>query len=684
MKKIFLLVLVISIYANSVAQQLPTKLEIIYSLKLVNDYWISKNTVPGNNLWARSAYFTGCMGFYKIYPKESYLEYMNLWANNNSWALNGGTITRHADNHTCGQTYIDLYNLDTDKSGGKISDIKTSVDLMVNSTKIDDWWWVDALYMSMPVYARLGVLYNDAAYFDKMYALFRDTKVTRALFNQSEGLWYRDQNFDPPFYTPSGQDSYWSRGNGWAFGALVRVLELLPTTDLHRQEYIDTFKKMAQALKNRQRTDGFWNVSLDDPTDFAGPETSGTAFFTYGLAWGINNHFLDSATYYPTMVKAWTGLATIAVQPSGFLAFVQGVGSNPSSSQPVNVNTTADFGVGAFLLAGTEVCKLAAGIMPIPKNMGITLVKVLDKNHVKVSFSKKLDFSTVLVSANFTINNKANNSIAVSSVAKAEDDYSVVLTVNDLGFGYYQIQASNVKSIANDEIDATEIRQFAFSGIAAVTASDFQPNTTNTADMTIDFDFSTRWSSDRQGKWIIYDLGETKKVLSLDLAYYVGNTRKSYFTIQLSANGVDFTTALNGTTSGTTLELENYDFVDQNARYVKIIGNGNSSSTWNSITEARINYNNISSGINNFAAENSEMIIYPNPCNGKNLTIHASSFSGSAVVRISDLSGKILYSVDSKIDNNLIEINRINLKQGMYIVRIFGVSNSKSGVLIVK
>jgi rhamnogalacturonyl hydrolase YesR len=136
-------------------------------------------------------------------------------------------------------------------------------------------------------------------------------------------------------------------------------LQELPANDPHRHEYLVTFQNMAAALKKVQRPDGFWNVSLADPNDFAGPEASGTAFFTYGMAWGINNGYLDGATYRPVVAKAWNGMVTAAVHPDGFLGYIQGVGREPASSQPVTYDTTSDFGVGAFLLAGSELSKLS-------------------------------------------------------------------------------------------------------------------------------------------------------------------------------------------------------------------------------------------------------------------------------------------------------------------------------------
>jgi unsaturated rhamnogalacturonyl hydrolase len=214
--------------------------------------------------------------------------------------------------------------------------------------------------MAMPVFARLGVLRGDPAYFEAMYALYHDTKVGRGLYNEQDGLWYRDESYLPPRTTPNGRPIYWSRGNGWVFAAHVRVLQELPADDPHRAEYLATFQRMADALRRRQRPDGFWNVSLDDPGDFGGPETSGTAFFTYGMAWGISAGYLDRATYGPVVVRAWNGMVRTAVHPDGFLGYVQFIGGEPASSQPVTYDTTADFGVGAFLLAGSEVGRLSA------------------------------------------------------------------------------------------------------------------------------------------------------------------------------------------------------------------------------------------------------------------------------------------------------------------------------------
>jgi rhamnogalacturonyl hydrolase YesR len=165
----------------------------------------------------------------------------------------------------------------------------------------------------------------------------------------------------PPYKEPNGENCYWSRGNGWVVAALVRTLEFLPKNSKYRKEYTNTLKQMFEALIPLQRTDGFWNVSLKDSTDFGGKEVTGTALFTYGIAWCINQGLISKKEYQPVVMKAWNALVTESLHPNGFLGYVQGTGKQPKDSQPVgydNVPNFEDFGLGCFLLAGSEVYKL--------------------------------------------------------------------------------------------------------------------------------------------------------------------------------------------------------------------------------------------------------------------------------------------------------------------------------------
>jgi unsaturated rhamnogalacturonyl hydrolase len=371
--KTFLLITgVLTISAALQAQQAPAKKSVLKAMRLTNQYFMNKWPDPGksivtnierpSNIWTRAVYYEGLMALYAIDKKKTYYNYAVDWGTKHNWGLRSGIQTRNADNQCCGQTYIDLYLID--KKEERVKDIKASIDLMKSTEKTDDWTWIDALQMAMPVFVKLGILYNDTSYFTRMYEMYAYTKYKqgdKGLYNPADHLWWRDKDFDPPYKEPNGNNCYWSRGNGWVVAALVRVLQQLPKTDPHYNEYLQDYKDMLQALLPIQRTDGFWNVSLHDSTNFGGKELTGTALFAYGMAWGINNNLIDKKTYWPVVIKAWNAMVNDCVHADGMLGYVQGTGKEPKDGQPVNYDHIPDFedyGLGCFLLAGSEVYKL--------------------------------------------------------------------------------------------------------------------------------------------------------------------------------------------------------------------------------------------------------------------------------------------------------------------------------------
>ena len=372
MKKIFFsLTFFFAITTSVIAQKLPSKKDVMKVMKITNAYFMNKwpdagksiftNKERPSNIWTRAVYYEGLMALYQLNPDKTYYDYAVQWGEKHKWGLRNGIQTRNGDDQACGQTFIDLYNIDPKPE--RIKDIKASMDLMMKSGKINDWTWIDALQMAMPVFAKLGVVYKDDSYFEYMYKMYMHTKMVEGggLYNAKDGLWWRDKDFVPPYKEPNGEDCYWSRGNGWVVAALVRVLEIMPENAPHRDEYLKTYHEMIKALVPLQRTDGFWNVSLADPTHFGGKETSGTALFAYGMAWGVNKGILDRKVYQPIIAKAWKGMTKEAVQKTGFIGYMQGTGKEPKDGQPVTYTSMPDFedyGLGCFLLAGTEVYKM--------------------------------------------------------------------------------------------------------------------------------------------------------------------------------------------------------------------------------------------------------------------------------------------------------------------------------------
>jgi rhamnogalacturonyl hydrolase YesR len=370
-KRTLLLLLIVLVATSAVqSQKLPSKKEIMDKMVLANAYFMNKwpdtgksivtNRERPSNIWTRAVYYEGLMALYSLNPDKTYLDYALSWGEAHQWGLRDGIKTRNADNQCCGQTYLDLY--EKEKKPEMIRDIRESVDLMIASDKIDDWTWIDALQMAMPVFAKLSVITGDQKYSERMYEMYMDSKVRQGFYNSADKLWWRDKDFRPPYKEPNGEDCYWSRGNGWVIAALVRVMEIVPN-DPHYKEYKKTYLEMMNALLPIQREDGFWNASLHDPANFGGKETSGTALFVYGMAWGINNGLLKVKKYLPAITKAWNAMAKEAVHTDGFLGYLQGTGKQPSDSQPVTYDSKPDFedyGLGCFLLAGSEVYKLKA------------------------------------------------------------------------------------------------------------------------------------------------------------------------------------------------------------------------------------------------------------------------------------------------------------------------------------
>jgi unsaturated rhamnogalacturonyl hydrolase len=345
------------------AGQLPSRSKIVAVLRRVADQWIAAHPDPGPNTWDRATFFSGLMALHLLTGDQGYLSYVRAWAEQHQYGLNGGTTTRNADNQCAGQTYLDLHDLDGDPQ--QIAAIEECLHSMVyvdQPEKDDDWWWDDALHMGMSPFARIGGLRNDTAYYDKLYGLYGHTKHTEGgpgLYDPATGLWYRDKRFLPGgIVSPTGKPVVWSRGNGWVAGGHTKTLKALPAGEPHVAEYRQTLVQLLAAVRQVQRPDGFWNVNLADPAHLPGPETSGTAFFTYGTAYAIRAGLLPAAAYLPVAGRAWNGMVATAVHPDGVLGYVQGTGDRPESSQPVTYDSTADFGVGAFLLAGTELARL--------------------------------------------------------------------------------------------------------------------------------------------------------------------------------------------------------------------------------------------------------------------------------------------------------------------------------------
>jgi rhamnogalacturonyl hydrolase YesR len=335
-------------------QAAPTKAAIIATMNKVDAYWVKNGTDLKANNWKNATFHVGNLAFVTAGGVSNHVT--RPWCQANKFAL--PTDKRgpfFPDTYAPGEVYLDLlaFHPDDTTLTALRKQIKANV-ANVAAGHVDTWNYVDALNMAMPSFARIGVKDSSPTTLDAMQKLFNYTQKVaggKGLFSEAAGLWWRDSKY-------VNTTTFWSRGNGWAAMAMAKVLQALPANDPRRAEYQRVLVKMAAKLATIQRSDGFWNVDLGNAKDFPGPETTGTAMFTYALTWGINHGILPAATYRPVVEKAWNGMVKTAVHSNGLLGFCQGTGQRPSDGQPIKSTSVTAVGVGAFLLAGSQLATL--------------------------------------------------------------------------------------------------------------------------------------------------------------------------------------------------------------------------------------------------------------------------------------------------------------------------------------
>ncbi len=344
----------------------PTPAAVLQIMEQVADWQLANPSKDAKDGWIYAAFYTGVMALNGIAPDQKYHDAMLAQAKLNGWKPANRPYM--ADDHAVTQMYLELYLLD--KQPEMIAPTRTAFDYVLANPKDDNldyrksgasdkWSWCDSLFMDPPAWARLTEATGDPKYLDSAN---RRWWVTSAyLYDKDEHLYYRDSRFFPQ-REPNGKKIFWSRGNGWVLGGLVRMLEAMSADYPDRAKYVQQFKEMAAKIMTLQQPDGLWPPGLLDPVAHPQKETSGSGFFTYALAWGVNHGLLDRAVYAPVVLKAWAGL-TACVQPDGKLIHVQPVGD---AAKPFADDSTTPFGPGAFLLAGSEVYKLVGGEESFP------------------------------------------------------------------------------------------------------------------------------------------------------------------------------------------------------------------------------------------------------------------------------------------------------------------------------
>jgi len=302
--------------------------------------------------WVRATWYTGVMEAWKATRDCRFLEQALAWGRKNEWQV--AAEPTGPNRLFCLQTWLELYFECRERAMIEPA-IAWLAAAAPNSPAGSPTWYLDnhkrSYADSLYGAAAFPMLYKatgDRKYLDILHAFFR--AVTRDLRDAEDGLFYRDVRFIGQ-RTRANRKVFWSRGNGWVLAGIPRLLEYLPKDDPVWSEYIALFRSLAAAVAKRQPAGGLWRPNLDDPEDVPLPESSGTGFFVYALAWGIRNNLLPRAEFLPAVRRGWDGLRAI-VSPEGQVLWGQQVDGQPNL---LKRESTDEYVTGTFLLAASQV-----------------------------------------------------------------------------------------------------------------------------------------------------------------------------------------------------------------------------------------------------------------------------------------------------------------------------------------
>jgi rhamnogalacturonyl hydrolase YesR len=335
-------------------------------LKAVADWQVKTPLTHHLADWTNGALYAGMVEWAGIAGDESYYNWLKGNAEKNAWTyyIHDDPLRKyHADDYCVGQLYVELYRKYKDKN--MIAPMKAYLKTIMKDPATGDlkfvntkeywatqrWSWCDALFMGPTVWAKMANVTKNKKFLKFMYREFKAS--TDYLYDKEEHLYFRDSNYFTGKEV-NGTKVFWGRGNGWVFAGLPIIIRELPAKYEDKYYFVNIYKDMAAKLVTLQQTDGSWHASMLDPASYPNPEMSATAFFVFGLAWGIDNGYLEKEKYLPAVVKGWE-LMVSSVWPDGKVGFIQPIGADPKA---VTREMTEVYGVGGFLLAGTQIYKM--------------------------------------------------------------------------------------------------------------------------------------------------------------------------------------------------------------------------------------------------------------------------------------------------------------------------------------
>jgi unsaturated rhamnogalacturonyl hydrolase len=383
-----LIILASSTIIPLVSAATPTRDQVAASIKRSADWQLENPSGISIHDWIIAPLYDGLVRTALTLDEPKYLAEVVRLGQQATWGP--GSRVYHADDHAVGHAWLDIHLMDKSRRE-RLDPIKERLDYVLEHPVTenlrmsarpqtqgvstgDRWTWCDALYMAPPTLTRLYSVTGDKRYLDFLDEEFKYTYDE--LWDADEKLFYRDDRFIDQ-RTERGKKIFWSRGNGWVYGGLALMLEHLPQDHPTRGFYENLFREMTATVVATQQEDGLWRPSLLDPEQVPTGETSGSGFFTFGLAWGINSGLIDGNENREAALRGWTGLGT-RIGKGGLVGYVQPVGAAPDKFNP---DSTADYGTGAFLLAGCEIFKMLGGTpAPDPAKVLAAAEAMLEEN----------------------------------------------------------------------------------------------------------------------------------------------------------------------------------------------------------------------------------------------------------------------------------------------------------------
>jgi rhamnogalacturonyl hydrolase YesR len=360
--------------SSAMAAEAPTRKQVLASAAQVAEWQLARmdglhitSHMSGESReprsWQQGAFWVGMTHLAHVSGEKRFTDAILAQGKANNWSP--GKRVYHADDHVIAQSYLWAARHGAGKD--VIAPIRGTFDAILadppvvhlsfysgknygDTQCLRRWCWCDAVFMSPPAWLDLANQSGEKKYRD--FAMSEFWAATDFLYDPAEKLYFRDSRFFER-RDEQGRKLFWSRGNGWVFAGIANMLDLLPRDHADRPRLEALFKDMAGKLKAVQKADGYWAPSLLGAEN-SPAETSGTGFFVYGLAWGVNRGLLPRNDYLPSIHLGWDAL-TRAVGKDGRLGWVQQVSDRP---EQVAETDTQFYGVGAFLLAASEVAVL--------------------------------------------------------------------------------------------------------------------------------------------------------------------------------------------------------------------------------------------------------------------------------------------------------------------------------------